>query len=633
MAVEGEQERKPRLQIGLLGAWAARQAPRLKRGVDTLRGVARALGRNAAPVTGWIDRFFDGLADTGLWRYISSTLLRRIVVSNLLGLIVLFFGVLYLSQFNVWLIDAKRDSLHTQGRLIAGAIASSLPQNASHTAGSSGGLQGQDNPFADLMFSLGPETVTPVLRRLLANSTNRARVYDRNGNLVADSVRQLPPGGLLSADKDGKIINRPTTKNLWTKLREWFLDSELRVYKELGDANGQLYPEVRIALEGRTEALLLLTRSGKQIVSVATPIQISKEIQGVLLLSTPPGEVDDALAEERLRVFALAVVALCAAMLASFLLARTVAGPMRELSEAAESVTRSIRSAEKLPRFGNREDEVGQLARSFGTMTEALLRRIDASEKFAADVAHELKNPLTAARSTAESLGYAKTDAQRDLLVDQIQEELKRLNQLITDVANASRLEAELARHVPEPVDLASVANGVCEIFRDLISDTGKTLDFIHDARDASAGRFIVAGHEGRLGQVLTNLVDNAVSFSPDNGLVDVRLRRDGDDVIVSVADQGPGIEADKLEKIFDRFYTYRPTAQGSRGNNSGLGLAISSDIVRSLGGDIWAENRSQPGRIDAAGKGGGARFVMKFRAMDATRPAHRRQRQAKNRG
>lgn len=578
--------------------------------------------RLLVPATKATDDFFARLSDTALWRYISSTLLRRIIVSNLLGLIVLFFGVLYLSQFNVWLIDAKRESLESQSRIIAGAIASSLTREDVRDQIADPQPITENDPFADLTFSLGPERVTPVLRRLLAGTQNQARIYDRKGNLVAHSAQILPPGGLLSTNSKGEIINRPKTKNFWTRLREWFLGSDLRIYKELGDANGQLYPEVRKALGGKSEALLLLTGSGKQIVSVATPITLAGTVQGVLLLSTRPGEVDEALAEERLGIFALAFIALCAAMLASFLLARTVAGPMRALSRAAESVTRNIRAQQDLPDFEEREDEVGQLGRSYRAMTAALYRRIEASEKFAADVAHELKNPLTAARSTAESLTYAKTDQQRDALVVQIQEELKRLNRLITDVSNASRMDAELALHTPEPVDLAAITKGVSETFQDLISDTGKSLELRFDPSTSPRSAFIVSGHEGRLAQVLTNLIDNALSFSPDGGTVKVKVGRENDNVVLTVSDEGPGIETDKLETIFSRFYTYRPTNEGSRGNNSGLGLSISNEIVTAHGGKIWAENRANDDQT-------GARFVVTLPAADAKQTSGRRVRRS----
>ncbi|MEN2495307.1 MAG: Adaptive-response sensory-kinase SasA [Hyphomicrobiaceae bacterium hypho_1] len=552
-----------------------------------------------------------------LSRYISSSLLRRIVVSNLLGLVVLFFGFLYISQFNIWLIDTKRDSLQLQSRLIASAIASSLYNHDTKDLSRFGGALYGVDPFADLMFTLRPERVSPVLRRLLRKSNNQAKVYDIKGNLIADSQRMLPLRGPLDADKDGKIIDRPPTKNFWTRLKQWFLaDSELKVYRELGDANGHLYPEVRIALKGKTEALLFLTRSGKQIVSVATPIQLANEIRGVLLLSTPPGEVDKALAEERLGIFALALVALCAAIFASYLLKHTVAGPMRQLSTAAENVTRDIHSAENLPKFVDREDEVGQLARSFTTMTRALLKRIDASEKFAADIAHELKNPLTAARSTAESLTYAKTETQRSELVEQIQLELQRLNKLITDVSNASRLDAELARHTPEPVDLGFLTKNVCNILRENARDQRLHIELNYHLESLSEPHsYIVSGHEGRLGQVLMNVIDNALSFSPKNGIVDVCIRSSLDQVIITVTDEGPGIEQDKLKTIFTRFYTYRPSKHGSRGSNSGLGLSISNEIIQAHGGTIWAENLGKPHIIDTNGKGAGARFTISLPA------------------
>ena len=413
-------------------------------------------------------------------------------------------------------------------------------------------------------------------------------------------------------------------------MREWFLGTDLKVYKDLRHANGQLYPEVRTALKGKTEALLLLTRSGKQIVSVATPIMLANKVQGVLLLSTRPGEVDEALEAERLGVFALAIIAFCAAMLASYVLARMVAGPMRELSEAAENITRDIKAAEELPRFGDREDEVGQLARSFRSMTTALYRRINASERFAADVAHELKNPLTAARSTAEAMAYAKTDEQRDMLVEQIQEELQRLNRLITDVSNASRMDAELALHSPEPVNLAEIAKAITETFQDIISDTGKKLELVYDTSAMASGAYVVSGHGGRLAQVLTNLIDNALSFSPDDGVVKVRVRRHGGQVELTVTDQGAGIEPDKLEQIFTRFYTYRPTELSSRGNNSGLGLSISSEIVQAHGGEIWAENLYRKGSAgDADAEIAGAKFTVLIAASDTVKPAQRRLRRA----
>lgn len=584
---------------------------------DMQRHVATA---NAAlepfttPVGKAIERVWTAAGNTWLGRRVSSSLIRRIVISNILGLVILLLGVLYLSQFNVWLIDSKRESLQVRAQIIAGALAG----EAARVSGAGGAVEApgaalEVNPFAELEFSLGPVQVTQALRRLLRDTTNRARVYDLKGNLIHDSARNLPPGGVATVDDQGRIVHRPRTKNFWTKLTQWMLSSDLRVYKELGDANGQLYPEVRVALQGKTEALMLLTSSGEQIVSIATPIKRAGAVQGVLLLSTRPGEIDEAVGEQRLAILWLALLALLAAMLASWLLARTVAGPMRELSEVAEDVTRNIHSAAQLPKFDDREDEVGQLTRAFKTMTASLYRRIEASERFAADVAHELKNPLAAARSMAQALEYAKTDEQRRMVAEQIQEELKRLNRLITDVSSASRLEAELALQQSEPVDLAEVAEGIVATFRDLTSETGKTVELSFDARARENGVFVVSGHGGRLGQVMTNLIDNALSFSPADGRVVAQITRDGADVVLTVDDQGPGIDTDQLEKIFKRFYTYRPTAESSRGNNSGLGLSISRDIVLRHGGEIWAENR--PAAKD--GSRTGARFTVRIPAAD----------------
>ena len=246
---------------------------------------------------------------------------------------------------------------------------------------------------------------------------------------------------------------------------------DLPVYREIGAANGTVYPEVRMALSGSTTPMLLVNEKGEQIVSLAVPIQYRKAVQGVLLLSTRPGEIDEVLSEERNVIIALALTAFAATLLASFLLARTIAGPMRRLSEVAENVSRNIKARDELPELAHRADEVGQMAAAFREMTASLYRRIEASEHFAQDVAHELKNPLTAARSTAEALAYAKSPGQQQELVRQIQGELKRLNKLITDVSNASRLDAELALQETEPVDMREILHGVSDVFRDILGD------------------------------------------------------------------------------------------------------------------------------------------------------------------
>ncbi len=582
------------------------------------RQIARRIGygysRFAAYVAPVVAPLRGLVSDSWTMRQISKTLLRRIIASNLLGLVILLAGLTYLINFNSWLIEAKIEHLREQSHIIAAAIASKAKLKGDGGSGTIDPLR--DDPFAALEFSIEPESVVPLLPQLLKHSTNRARVYEIEGVLIADSDRILDEGSVVpvnrSAALDGK---KPKTRNIFTRLTQWLLiSSDLRVYKEINDANGKNYPEVRAALEGKPSALMMLAKRREKIVSVAMPIERGGRVRGALLLSTAPGAIDDVQGDELFAVLVLVVIAAAAALLASILLARTVGKPVRQLSRYANDVTEDIQAAEAPPRIDERDDEVGQLARSLVIMTRALYRRIEASEKFAADVAHELKNPLTAARSTAESLIYAKNDKQRDELVEQIQLELKRLNKLITDVSNASRLDAELALQKFEPVDLSRVVSEVVAMFRDISAGDGKHIE-MHIAPTKAPDRYVISGQNGRIEQVLNNLLSNALSFTGPGGTVKVILNRRPKAIDLVVEDQGPGIDPDNLDKIFERFYTYRPTANASRGDNSGLGLAISREIVAAHGGRIWAANiRGDGGPNDADGeRPRGARITVRF--------------------
>lgn len=543
------------------------------------------------PVATW-------LGQTRIAHIISQSLLRRILVSNLLGLFFLLGGVFYLSATHSWLLEAKRQSLQKQGQIIAGAIGENTRIDSGFHA-ADGDLLDPKVPFRDdgfsaLEFSLSPERVTPILNRIIKPTDARARIYDRKLNLVVDTATLLQKGKGHVARPDPQAADaaRPRTRNLWTKITQWMIDGELPVYKEIGNANGAAYLEVQLALEGKSTAVLLLDGRGEQIVAIAEPIRRAKNktVQGVLFLSTRPGEISAILSEERSVIWTLAAFAFLATLTSSWLLARTVADPMRQLSEAADHVSRNLSARKELPEYSDRKDEVGQMASAFGAMTAALFRRIEASEKFAADVAHELKNPLAAARSCAESISYAKTDEQRTELVEQIQSELKRLNRLITDVASASRLDAELARQKMQPLDVRKVLDNVSRTFGDILASDTRTVVLNIEPTFVESD-YTVVGHDGRLGQVVTNLVDNAISFSPGTGIVTVDARRVGQAVEISVTDQGPGIPEDRLEEIFARFYSDRPETDQKRGKNSGLGLSISREIVMAHNGRIFAEN------------------------------------------
>jgi two-component system sensor histidine kinase ChvG len=546
-------------------------------------------------------RLYELLTSGPLVRFLTRTLQRRIIFANTIGFFILLGGIFYLSQYHAWLIDAKRDSLKAQGEIIAAAIAANAtietgrivldPDRLPEIEGARSPFR--DDAFAALQLSIAPERVTPILRRLVPASDTRARVYAHDGTLIVDSAQMLSRGQVGRPEAAQGEDGRVKVKNAWSRFVKWLTRGDLPVYREIGTANGSAYPEVRMAMSGSTTPMLLVNEKGEQIVSMAVPIHYRKAVQGVLLLSTRPGEIDEVLAEERNVIIMLALTAFAAMLLASVLLARTIAGPMHRLSEVAENVSRNISARHELPELRRRVDEVGQMAKAFREMTESLYRRIEASERFAQDVAHELKNPLTAARSTAESLAFARSPEQQQELVRQIQEELKRLNKLITDVSNASRLDAELALQETEPVDIRQVLRGVVDALQDIHEGRHRIVLDVAEAYTTSA--YVVHGHDARLGRVVTNLVDNAISFSPENGIVTVSARRLATEIEIVVEDDGPGIPPDKLEDVFKRFYSDRPQTDRTVGKNSGLGLSISREIVNAYGGRIWAVNRSAP--------------------------------------
>jgi two-component system, OmpR family, sensor histidine kinase ChvG len=553
-------------------------------------------------------------------RFVSASLRRRILFTNILGLLGLLLAMLYFSLHHGWLLDAKVDVVKTVSRITSEAIAyralndraifdtNRLPDQASPKVQ-------RDDAFASLELPIDPQQASQVLKKLVGPANLKARIYSQKGTLILDSdtlFSKTPPDPVpaqFSAE------GAPALKNFWTRFHYWLINKELKVYRELGTANGFLYPEVKDAAEHGVESpILLLNSSGQQIVSMAEPIKRGNKILGVLLVSTQKGDIDDVLWDERWLVLQIAGFALLVAIGSSLQLARTVAGPMKRLSEAANHVSRNIAARQELPDFTERRDEVGQMGRAFAAMTGALFRRIEASEKFAADVAHELKNPLAAARSTAEALTYAKTDADREELVSQIQGELKRLNRLINDVSNASRLDAELARQEMQRLDIRIVLGNVTGIFRDMLDGDGRKMLLVTEPV-ASDAAYSVVGNDGRLGQVFTNLIDNALSFSPAGGTVTLRARPLGAQIEIAVEDEGPGIQPDKLGAVFERFYSDRPATDSSRGKNSGLGLSISKEIIASHRGEIFAENRTEP----KTGKILGARFVVRLMAANGT--------------
>jgi len=308
-------------------------------------------------------------------------------------------------------------------------------------------------------------------------------------------------------------------------------------------------------------------------------------------------------------VFAVAAVVM---IVLSLLLASTIAGPVRRLADSAERVRRRIRTRVEIPDFTHRRDEIGHLSGALRDMTDALYNRIEAIEMFAADVAHELKNPLTSLRSAVETLPLARSENSRSRLLAVIEHDVKRLDRLISDISDASRLDAELQRQDMVPVDLRRLLSTLASVANETRLGNDVAVDVRFEGKNP-ADVFSVPGHDSRLGQVISNLLINAQSFSEPGGRVRIVCRRVKSEIEIVIDDDGPGIRDDALERIFERFYTDRPH-QGF-GQNSGLGLSISKQIIEAHGGRIWAENRAGPAGADGEPTVAGARFVVRLPA------------------
>ena len=597
-------------------SWQIPDAATLKERVRSVLRIARNRVRSTA---GWLVEhlpFSNGF----------SSLTRRIVVLNLIGLAILVSGILYLNQFRAGLIDAKVQSLLTQGEIIARAIAASAgvdinevqldPEKLLETEHSQ--ASDDDDLSNSLDFTIDPERAAPILRPLVKPTGSRARIYNRDGALILDSDTLYSRGEVLRYDLPPPDAEKPDAlSRFWQTVTTRMSQYDLPLYTEIGGNNGKAYPEVATALTGTSVPIVRVNDKGELVVSVAVPIQRMRAVLGVLLLSTRGGDIDNIVAAERWGIVRVSLFAAAVTIVLSIILANTIAGPVQRLSAAAERVRHSVRARAEIPDFTDRTDEIGHLSGALRDMTNALYKRIDAIESFAADVAHELKNPLTSLRSATETLPLARTDESKERLMEIIKHDVKRLDRLISDISDASRLDAELAREDAKTVDMAELLRTTVSLFNDIHRED--TPEVVLDIAYApGAWPYRVMGHDSRLSQVIVNLLENAISFSTPGGRVAVLARRIGHEIQIAVEDEGPGIPEENLERVFERFYTDRP--QESFGQNSGLGLNISRQIAVAHGGRLWAENRPPKGvgrgKGDAGvGRSGGARFVMRLPA------------------
>jgi two-component system sensor histidine kinase ChvG len=521
-----------------------------------------------------------------------SALTRRILFFNVIALLILVGGVLWVQSNRIGLVEERVAGIRDQALIVAGALAEYATE--------------PDRRTIQLMQA------EPLLRQLIAPTRLRARVYSTVGRLQLDTrnllarnvvtTEELPPPEPANPVMAFFSRMTGTVERLYDGLMGVRPLAHLDPYFEAGQ-NGRVYEEVNRALAGETGSSVRVNEQDKLVLSVAVPIRRFATLYGVLMLTTESGDIDDILKAERTALVEVFAVAFVALLFSAVYLAGFIAAPILKLAGAAERVRRGRAGRDAIPTLDGRDDEIGELADSLSAMTRALYERIDAIESFAADVAHELKNPLTSLKSAIEMFERTKDGENRERLVQVIRNDVKRIDRLITDISDASRLDAELSRGHSEPIDLSKLLDTIVDIYTGLDVPRGVRIAFAEDS-DKSA---IVQGLDARLGQVFRNLIDNAISFSPDGGTVLVSDHVSGSHVRGIVEDSGPGIPEDDLERVFGRFYTERPPEHGF-GKNSGLGLAIARQIVASHGGRIWAENK-----YNSQGQRTGACFIVEL--------------------
>ncbi len=592
---------------------------------DRMRPLASHLSASIARAGDVVEPALEWLARQRWLGSNISSLVGKIVALNLFGLLFLTMAILFFSPIQASLVQSKLESLISEAEILATSIGAMATRESDRVAIAPELLEPsrhselrQALPERSLQFPIRPERLGALTRSLLGAPNMRVRLFRTDGTFMYDS-RELPE----EAAANPTLQPISFTTSFWTRLSDWMDGTDLPVYRDIGRANFAIYPEVLQALKGRPQAMILMNELGRRTVTIVTPVK-RKDNLAVLVLSTRDGEIDKLVWTERKTVLWLGGLGLLVMAITSLLLAGTIALPLRQLALAADHVENNLKRRRELPDFTYRRDEIAHLSGTLRNMTDALYRRVEASERFAADVAHELKNPLTSVRSAAETLARVKSDSDRKILTDTIQNDVKRLTRLIDDISKATRADADMALSEAAPVDLTHLLSTLAEMFNAVhVNDGQRVLLELAESAQTPQVAYAVLGHDMRLGQVFKNLLDNALSFSPSPGNVWLKVHRDQEHIHISVEDEGPGIPAGNLEKIFNRFYTDRPV--GSFGNNSGLGLSICEEIVKAHHGLIRAENRVEntvqragPSELGVvASRVAGARFVVQLPAAN----------------
>ena len=517
-----------------------------------------------------------------------SPLARKIIIFNLMALVILLAGVLFLNPFRDSLVLQREDGLVSEARLVADVFEARIPSSGAVNLGAGNGaalrqtLDGIDIGEGVEVFVF--DTSGTIMATVIGHAKS-VTISDRTGKstIITDflnAVWETVSGVLSSGNTQGQKVDvEAMAKGLFDK-----------------------------AHAGDTAINTGRGTDGGAVFSVATPIVRGGEVLGVIALTSPEGEIDGLVRYEREQVLQMFVIALLVSIGLSLVLASTIANPLSDLAAAAElgrdrDARKMAPGRVRIPDLAARPDEIGRLSVAMRGMVAALYDRIDANEQFAADVAHEIKNPLASLRSAVGTMRVAKREDQRDKLLDVIEHDVRRLDRLVSDISNASRLDSELVKEEEEEFSLMKTLSNLSEYLGKQAGEKG--VDFITDLPNDPIN---IRGLEARLAQVFVNLITNAVSFCENGDAVRVWARRRENRVLVVIEDTGPGIPEQALTKVFKRFYSERP--EGQFGNHSGLGLAISKQIVEAHGGVIWAEN-IRPTHADITSEPLGARFVV----------------------
>ena len=567
-------------------------------------------------------RLMKYFARAGIY-YRFTTITGRIVALNIFSLLVLVIGMLYLSDFRNRLIESRKKTLGIEASVITRSLTLDGSPKASDVVDDA--IFGQPLENA---YTISLEKSYFILRSLTEKTKTRGYIYTADGSWLADTTRIYQGGKLTRIQLPRRGDDVSTAYQFWLNAERLMRGESLPKLNEGNLQSGKSIPEIKAALEQGTESLVIRENEvGETILSLAIPIEKGGKVLGALLLLTVDGEIDATLADERSSVMWTWLLVLAVTTGGSVILAGTIAGPMHRLAQAAESVRKNIKTRAVLPDYSHRSDEIGHLAHALQDMTSTLYSRLEAIESFAADVSHELKNPITSLHSAMGAFAYIKKEEDRERLVQIMLHDVQRLDRLITDISDASRLDSELARESRRPVNIAELLQTLCGAINDVHRDCTARIDFqIKGVMRAIAlsnkSPFFIQGHEGRLHQVISNILDNAISFSPPDAKIRIAcsLVRKTKEVEITVEDEGPGIPAENFERVFERFYTDRPEHE-EFGKNSGLGLNISRQIVSAHNGRIWAENRMAPPVVTKDGASTplrilGARFVIRLPAI-----------------